>query len=80
MKVAEMCVEMGNEWGNLGESVSQSTLQNYCLGSGKGRGLQRQIIPAELSRLSSQIASLPIWKETGGRKWKKRRKRSSYAP
>lgn len=71
MKVAEIGAEMGKRVGrSVGESVSsRSTPGNHRLGSPRAtvyrkRGLQRQIISAELSRLSpppTQIASLPVW-------------------
>lgn len=71
MKVAEIGAEMGKRVGrSVGESVSsRSTSGNHRLGSPRAtvyrrRGLQRQIISAELSRLSpppTQIASLPVW-------------------
>lgn len=62
---------MGKRVGrSVGESVSsRSTSGNHRLGSPRApiyrrRGLQRQIISAELSRPSpppTQIASLPVW-------------------
>lgn len=71
MKVAEIGAETGKRVGrSVGESVSsRSTSGNHRLGSPRAtvyrkRGLQRQIISAELSRLSpppTQIASLPVW-------------------
>lgn len=71
MKVAEIGAEMGKRVGrSVGESVSsRSTPGNHRLGSPRApiyrrRGLQRQIISAELSRPSpppTQIASIPVW-------------------
>lgn len=93
MKVAEIGAEMGKRVGrSVGESVSsRSTSGNPRLGSPRApiyrrRGLQRQIISAELSRPSpppntnSIITRLNEPKRAKNKRgrWRKWRRRSSY--
>lgn len=93
MKVAEIGAETGKRVGrSVGESVSsRSTSGNHRLGSPRAtvyrrRGLQRQIISAELSRPSplpntnSIITRLNEPKRAKNKRgrWRKWRRRSSY--